>query len=256
MALVKSTLEVRDLELLAKASLEAVTAFGTSPFWRGHADAEWALQAHVFRHQQLRLNEASMLLQFVLGGRPRASSNAPPRDDRIGWIHLAQHYGLPTRLLDWTQSPFVALYFAVFERSRNLDETDGCLWSLNPVALNSTIADVKGILTPDHSKAAAVINEAFQDANRNAFSGRALAIGAFANDLRMVVQQSVFTVHGDDLDLRTLDSASELLRQFIIPKDSKPFIRDRLREVGIKYSFLFPDLAGLARSIREECDPS
>src|SRR5690606_36926394 len=56
-----------------------------------------------------------------------------PRDD-WEWLFLMQHYGVPTRLLDWTDSPLVALFFAVYNVDR--DDRDASLWVLLPAALN------------------------------------------------------------------------------------------------------------------------
>jgi hypothetical protein len=64
----------------------------------------------------------------------RSLAKTPDPDDYFGWLFLAQHYGLPTRLLDWSESPLVALYFAVTEGH---EDHDGCVWALWPGGLNS-----------------------------------------------------------------------------------------------------------------------
>lgn len=59
-----------------------------------------------------------------------------PIDEYANWLTLMQHYGLPTRLLDWSRSPLVALYFAVSDESQC--DKDGCIWMLTPGKLNES----------------------------------------------------------------------------------------------------------------------
>lgn len=252
MTLQISETELGGLESLAKAAIEAEEQLEGSPFWRGHGDATWGLQAHVFRTRALQINERNLLLKFVLEGSPR-TSNAPRYDDRISWIHLAQHYGLPTRLLDWTRSPLVALYFAVCDPQ--LDAVDGCLWCVNPGLLNVQMIDpVAGVVTPDHPRALHLINEAFTSGlgSLSQFPGNIIAMAAFQSDMRMVAQHSRFTIHADKTDLRDVANRLPdrlLLKQYLIPHDSKPRVRERLSEIGIKRSTLFPDLGALAETL-------
>ncbi len=63
--------------------------------------------------------------------------NPPADDDLIAWLSLMQHYGAPTRLTDWTFSPFVAIYFAY--ESVASDEGDAALWMLNAAACRKLI---------------------------------------------------------------------------------------------------------------------
>ena len=83
---------------------------GVVPYWRGHADWEWALRAEVFRNTAYK--ETSLLRYFMAHGESRIQ-RPPASSDHLGWLMLARHFGLPTRLLDWSQSPLVALWFAV-----------------------------------------------------------------------------------------------------------------------------------------------
>jgi len=54
--------------------------------------------------------------------------------DEWDWIFLMQHYRAPTRLLDWSESPLVALYFALVDKLQ--EDSDGALWCMDPIALN------------------------------------------------------------------------------------------------------------------------
>lgn len=64
----------------------------------------------------------------------RLNPSVPQRYDRASWLTLMQHYGLPTRLLDWSESPLVALYFAL--SSDEDAKADAAVWVLNPMKLN------------------------------------------------------------------------------------------------------------------------
>lgn len=108
--------------------------FGPDCWWRGQSNADWQLVPKIFRLSVKTEDEAHLIHRFVQRALTRYE-NCPDLGDLAGWVFLAQHYGLPTRLVDWTESPLVALHFAVTEESR--DDTDGALWVLSPSRLNS-----------------------------------------------------------------------------------------------------------------------
>lgn len=85
--------------------------------------------------------------------------NPPDHDDFVGWVHLAQHYGLPTRLLDWTLSPLVALYFAVYNKERHAEP--GCLWAMRGGLLNEHMQYGRIVFTPTNAIAKEMIEAAF-----------------------------------------------------------------------------------------------
>ena len=84
--------------------------------------------------RSLKYNERVLISAFQARAPSRSHVKVPKSDDYCGWLFFAQHYGLPTRLLDWTESPLVALYFAV-ENPEEKD--DGCIWALRPGGLNA-----------------------------------------------------------------------------------------------------------------------
>src|SRR6266446_10614149 len=102
------------------------------PVWfRGQAVADWYLEPKLLRGT-VDLSETHFINRF----KQNASFllEKPPSSE-FDWLFLMQHYGMQTRLLDWTESPLVGLYFAVEEDAHNSE--DGSLWALMPTLLNS-----------------------------------------------------------------------------------------------------------------------
>jgi hypothetical protein len=97
--------------------------------FRGQRNASWSLQTSLERELRLehwyRNNGGHYYLDREANGRelllrfqeqaPRYTHDLPAANDVASWLGLMQHYGAPTRLLDWTDSPYVALYFAIEE---------------------------------------------------------------------------------------------------------------------------------------------
>src|SRR5262249_1698942 len=155
-----------------------------------------------------------------------------PTDDRLGWLTLARHFGLPTRLLDWSWSPLIALYFAT-QPVKDRQDSDGCLWAIQPGIMNHQMlgppTTPRMILSPDDPKVLPFVNAAFEisspatAAHKSTVRSRALAIGAREIDARMFAQQGAFTIHGDRADLADAaeDTSHPWKRMFRIPRESK-----------------------------------
>jgi hypothetical protein len=257
------------------------------PFWRGHGNAQWSLRPHVFRrdprHPEVpKYDECALIGHFLVRAPTRSHTKMPEPDDYFGWLFLAQHYGLPTRLLDWTESPLIALYFAV----ENTDETaDGCIWALRPGGLNAyfafrdNLAYRRAIATgtdPEHME---IKNGGIQDPRRfkkyfldrtglvpiqdpkvrklvaSAVDGTRceeaiLALDGREIDARMLSQMGRFTLHSYDTSIENLPYSASWLRRYIVPKECKQKVRAQLTAMGIRRSNLFPDLTNLAAELR------
>jgi len=209
-------------------------------FWfRGHARRDWSLTPSALRYDDVESREQALGLvtdmkRFLEMKLPRP----PAADDHLGWMQVAQHYGLPTRLLDWTQNAAVALFFACSEAP----DVDGLVAILNPLELNQIVDPrLSRALNPGRDEDAKTINPYFTLGGRvNPRGERTIAIDPTWNTERIALQQGVFTLHGSrkfDLDR---NQASSLLYVPIL-KEHKPALLNELGRVGIGEMFIFPE---------------
>ncbi|MDR6608205.1 FRG domain-containing protein [Pseudomonas synxantha] len=151
------------------------------------------------------------------------------------WLALAQHHGLPTRLLDWSTNPLVALYFAVAEPMGNIEVQREQL----------TVPTYQG----DAAFYFLTIKSAFIDANVVRKPLKHQYVGIYKPPHvthRIRAQSGVFTIQPDPkqpLDERLKNSA---IRKYRIPCSAREEIRRELRLFGIHQAFIYPDLDGLA----------
>jgi len=233
---------IRDEFDLLRAAKAAHQKFGSEVWWRGHARADWRLVPKVWRQQRGYRYEQNILSRFVAKAETRHTC-CPAHSDSGAWLFFAQHHGLPTRLLDWSESVLVACYFAVCEQP----DVEAALWALDPFRLNC-LERGEGVLfaatSPDPSR---LINEAFK--GRQVEVDQVLALHAHHVDARMMAQLSAFTIHGNATPLEERKNAREFLLKFSIPAEAKAALRNVLWRLGIRESQIFPDLDHLAAEL-------
>ena len=173
-------------------------------------------------------------------------TNCPNREDLFSWLFLMQHYRLPTRLLDWTESPLVALFFAV--ENEKADDKNAVIWALQPSILNSTQVKEKKILLSGSIDAKPIVSEAFNITSHNP-NRRIVAVNPEQADIRQLIQQSEFTVHGSPMPMENLNESDMFLGKILIPSNAKVAFRQLLTIFGISRSYLFPDLENLSAEL-------
>lgn len=221
------------------------------PVFRGQADASWELIPALLRAGPYdKLAEDRLLHEFQRGARPFLLQ---PPQGRLQWMGLAQHHGLPTRLLDWSESALVALFFALQEHRckdgapPTVHTEDACVWMLNRNLLHARFDLPSQIILVDRVEAA------WPPELRALVEGECEGVLVFTPahvSARMPVQKAAFTLLGCSADtLEAMRGDEQLLRQFVIPR---PQVHGLLRELelaGITRSTLFPDLDGVAGEV-------
>ena len=168
------------------------------------------------------------------------------------WLALAQHHGLPTRLLDWTYSPYVALHFATCDFTQF--KKDGVIWAVNYVDTKTHLPDqLKYIIEEEgsHIFTAEMLDKATNSLEKLQLLKKeefAVFFEPPSIDQRIVNQYAVFSMMSNP-DKQLDEWLGEKTVQYfkiIIPAKLKWEIRDKLDQSNINERVLFPGLDGLA----------
>jgi hypothetical protein len=244
-----SPTKIESVSDLCSASWATLSRFPGQPWWRGHAVASWRLVPSVLREDLGPIYEANIANKFAARA-PSRYPKTPGHGELANWLFLMQHYGLPTRLLDWTESPLMAAYFAVSESEEKHAKEDGALWALDAFTMNGITGGQEGLLQPGHAYAKNLVELAFTQGT--AVDRGVAAIVTEEIDLRMLVQMSGFTIHGDPTPLDARSELDELLARFVIPAAAKDRIRRELASLGIRERTVYPDLDHLASDLARD----
>ena len=242
----RSSITISSLAELLKAATEARQRFPLTTWWRGLPQVTHDLVPGVFRPRPQGLSEPDLLVLFQAFA-PTRYKKCPAPTDLDRWLQLAQHYRLPTRLLDWTESVLVAAYFATLNHESN----DAALWSLGPFNLNQRTIGQGVIPAPSHPSSLRMIKSAFgQSVGDAAGAETCMAVLGTEIDLRMLLQHGRYTLHNTPTPLNAEAWASEVLIQYVILGSAKEELRGELNALGYRRATLFPDLDSLAEFVK------
>jgi hypothetical protein len=231
---------------------EGLQRFRSPYAFRGLSSQDHTLASSLVRLATPAADVKRLELALLRNFRKYAHGEATGADSIWDWLALGQHRGLPTRLLDWTYSPLVALHFAT-ENTEQFGE-DGVVWCVNFVEANKRLPSrLKRLLQQEGSDTFTVemlgafktLRE-FDALSRDPF---VVFVEPPAVDRRILNQLALFSLMSDPA--ATLDdwlrSRSNLCRQVAIPAALKWEIRDKLDQANVNERVLFPGLDGLTR---------
>ena len=161
---------------------------------------------------------------------------------------MAQHYGVPTRLLDWTEIPFIAMYFAL---STSKPGETACIWALNPLLCTKRSLNNQNLpRIPEPSDNAA---KNFLDGLKDDLASRPDPIAIYSNHTnpRVVAQRGTFTIFGTaSTPMEQVSYADECLTGFLIEDAIKQELHKKLLSIGYTHSVIYPDLSGLGVELK------
>lgn len=239
--------QITNIAELVAAVTACSNVFGTTIWWRGHTKLSWQLRPRVFRDEYDGIAYEKNAVARFIQKAPTRYPNCPAMDRASEWLYLMQHYGVPTRLLDWSESALVAAFFAV--RDPNFDTEDAAIWAVAAALLNKEQCDQKGFVSPTSEAARKVFSDAFHGGDEEP-TRPIIALHSQEIDLRMMVQHSASTIHGSREAIEDLPNKEKFLTRFVIPAAAKPQFRGMLKALGFSTTTLFPDLEHLAKDIR------
>lgn len=229
---------------------EELGRFRSDFAFRGHEETAHALDTSLRR---LGGDSPTLERHLLRNFRKYARRDAVPVDSEWDWLALAKHHNLPTRVLDWSYSPYVALHFAT--AAMEAFDQDGAVWAVDYVRAHEHLPDrLRSLLSAEGS---------------NVFTGEMLthvaedlaALDDLASepfllffeppslDDRIVNQHALFSLisHATARLGDWLDARRELAHKLVIPAELKWEVRDKLDQVNVTERVLFPGLDGLSR---------
>lgn len=238
------TIEFSSLDELCTI-ISSGTADWDTRWFRGCRSPEYSLLPTLFREDSLKKREGYLAIEF----RRRAHSRLKNISSQFDWLCAMQHYGIPTRLLDWTESLAVALFFSV--GNTNEDDARPTIWVLDPFALADMNGEPQIIPIASHESVVANADIAFRDdweKSKKEITNLPLPVAPNFLFDRLTAQNGVFTIHGSDerpLDDLVNEVRPKALIKLVASAKYLTSILNSIQLIRPNPDAIFPDVDGM-----------
>jgi hypothetical protein len=255
--------KIQELKVSSWHQLRGVLEELANAGWafRGQADASWSLQSSLTRYLKLfggPANEwVSREIKILHTFKRKAHlqlGRTPKEGETLEWLALMQHHGAPTRLLDFTWSPYVAAFFALEKATSN-----AVIWA---ICSGPKIPNFRGFYI------SAMLNKVLETHERQPVKVKKLTLNdgetippvligePVLMNQRMTMQAGTFIIPTTRLDV-SIESCvprSSVLKIILATKSIRKETMERLYNMNISNATLFPGVDGLARSLAFELE--
>jgi hypothetical protein len=232
----------------------------SSLWFRGTGKSSYRLAPSLHRHASI--TDSNVLLDYEKKLLTRFKERSVPYlqhriEDDWELLFLMQHYGMPTRLLDWTENPFISLFFALSSAYKNDHGLydDAAVWILSPPKWNRNVFSHTsyggGAMSPSESH----VTGYRPNTEANLMPQNPVAILGIHNSPRIVAQRGSFCLFGKSLTpmediYQNGTFEQDTLIKIEIPGNLISELLDKLVWMGITDSVIYPDLEGLAKETK------